>query len=120
MPNPYGAPEISVTAVAEKIANQESFVLMDVREADELQIAALEADQVQHVPLSKLSAEQVDGLPEALREDKDAEILVMCRSGGRSAQVTAWLTQQGYTNVLNVDGGILAYSRDVDSSIPTY
>jgi adenylyltransferase/sulfurtransferase len=120
MPNPYGAPEISVTQVAEKINNKEDFILLDVRESDELEIAAVLADQLVHTPLSKLAADQASALPNTIQEDQACEIVVMCRSGGRSAQVTAWLTQQGWTNVLNMDGGILAYSRDVDSSIPTY
>jgi rhodanese-related sulfurtransferase len=44
----------------------------------------------------------------------------MCHHGTRSAQVTAWLAQQGYKNVSNVAGGIDAYARQVDSSVGFY
>jgi adenylyltransferase/sulfurtransferase len=44
----------------------------------------------------------------------------MCRSGGRSAQVAGFLRQQGYSRVWNLAGGILAWSEQVDPTIPSY
>lgn len=119
MPNPYGAPEISVQDVAAKLTAQESFVLLDVREPHELQHASLAPGTYELVPLSDLATRQLAALPESAK-DQDAEIAVLCHHGIRSAQVTAWLRQQGWTNVLSVAGGIDAYAREVDSSVGMY
>jgi rhodanese-related sulfurtransferase len=119
MPNPYGAPEISVREVADKLAQAESFVLLDVREAYELQGATLPPGTFELVPLSDLAARQLSALPDAA-QDKEAEIVVLCHHGVRSAQVTAWLRQQGWTNVLSVAGGIDAYAREIDPSVGMY
>ena len=118
MANPYGVPEISAADVAEKIENNENFILLDVREPLELQRASVEA--AVSAPLSQLAQQGPDALPEGVRDDKSAEIVVMCHHGGRSAQVTAWLIQQGYSDVTNMGGGIHAWSMSVDPSVPTY
>jgi len=47
-------------------------------------------------------------------QDKNAEIVVFCHKGVRSAQVTMWLKQQGWTNVLSMAGGIDAWAKQVD------
>jgi rhodanese-related sulfurtransferase len=44
----------------------------------------------------------------------------MCRSGGRSLRVARFLEQQGFKSVANLSGGVLAWSREVDPSIPEY
>ena len=119
MPNPYGAPEISVHDVAAKLETQEPFVLIDVREPYELQSATLPPGTFELVPLSELAARQLAALPEAAR-DHAAEIVVFCHHGIRSAQVTAWLLQQGWTNVLSMAGGIDAYAREVDPLVGMY
>ncbi len=49
---------------------------------------------------------------------KDTPVVVMCRSGGRSSQVATFLESEGYTNVLNLEGGILRWALDVDPSLP--
>ena len=117
MPNPYGVPEISVQILAEKRANEEAFILLDVREPHELQFAEL--DDILLLPLSLLAEQKLDAIPEEL-EDKDQEIVVMCHTGRRSAQVTAWLLQQGWTNVFNLDGGIEAYALEIDPDVGHY
>lgn len=119
MPNPLGVPGISVKQLAEKLAADEEFVLLDVREPSELRAANL-GDGVTAVPLSELARRQLDALPEAIRDDKKAEVVVMCHHGNRSAQVTAWLRHHGWTNVYNLDGGIDAYAREVDPRIGRY
>ena len=113
MPNPYGAPEIFVQDVAAKAAADESFVWLDVREANELMPSSIHNDSVINVPLSVLAEQQTAALP-AEAQDKDAEIMVFCHHGARSAQVAAWLRRQGWTNVLNMEGGIDAWARQVD------
>ena len=117
MPNPFGAPEVTVQDVAAKREANEDFVLLDIREPEEHEVARI--DGADFVPMSKLAAEQTSALPEAAQE-KNAEIVTFCHHGMRSAQVTAWLAQQGWTNVSSMDGGIDAWSQQVDSSVPTY
>lgn len=118
MPNPYGVPEVSVQTLAEKRTNEEDFILLDVREPHELQFAEIE-DGVTLLPLSLLAEQKLDAIPEAL-EDKEQEIVVMCHTGRRSAQVTAWLRQQGWTSVFNLDGGIEAYALEIDPDVGRY
>ena len=115
----FGLPEISVQEVAEKRANGDDFILLDVREDKELHYANL-GDGVTHVPLSDIAERRLDALPASITENKDAEIVVMCHHGNRSGQVTGWLRQQGWTNVLNMAGGIDAYAMQVDSSVGRY
>ncbi|MCB8942705.1 MAG: hypothetical protein H6658_02900 [Ardenticatenaceae bacterium] len=115
----FGIPEISVQDVATKRANGDDFILMDVREAVELNYANL-GEGVLHVPLSDIAERRLEALPESIVAGKDAEIVVMCHHGNRSGQVTGWLLQQGWTNVLNMVGGIDAYAIQVDSSVGRY
>ena len=112
-------PEISVQEVAAKRTNGDDFILVDVREPNELAIANL-GDGITHLPLSQLAQEQLAAVPENISQNKDAEIVIFCHHGGRSAQVTGWLKHQGWTNVYNMVGGIDAYSIAVDPSIRRY
>jgi len=105
-------PQISATQLKHMREAEEDFLLLDVRDPSELSIADLGG---QCVPMDELS----DRLPE-VAPDKDARIVVMCRSGARSAHVVAWMLKQGYTDVLNLDKGIIGWSRDVDPSVPVY
>jgi adenylyltransferase/sulfurtransferase len=118
MANPFGVPSVTVKDVEQKRAAGEEFILLDVREPSELEKASL--SDVETAPTSKLSYLGPEALPESVRENKDAEIVVMCRTGGRSAQVTAWLRSQGWSNVWNMDGGIHAWSREIDPTLPRY
>ena len=52
--------------------------------------------------------------------DPRRDTVVICRSGGRSAQVAQFLERQGFSSVFNLAGGILAWSRDLDPTIPQY
>ena len=119
MPNPHGAPEISVQDVSEKQKNGNSFVWLDVREPHEIPMASISDESIHLVPLSTIAQQQLEALPEVAK-DPHAEIIVFCHHGGRSAQVVMWLQQQGWTNVLNMDGGIHAWAEEIDSSIGTY
>jgi rhodanese-related sulfurtransferase len=87
--------------------------LLDVREADEW--AAGHAPTAQHLPMSELTA-RLGELPD------DDPLYVICRSGGRSSRVVAYLAGQGYPAV-NVDGGMRAWSAQgravvADSGVP--
>lgn len=109
-------PKISVEQLAMRLAESpEGLQLIDVREDQEVAIAHLEG--FEHLPLSEF-AEWSEQIP--TRFDPDAETLVLCHHGSRSAQMCQWLLTQGFTNVKNVEGGIDAYSLVIDPSIPQY
>lgn len=116
--NSFGVPGIDVNEFAARREKGDQAIVLDVREPHELKMATL-GDWVVNAPLSALARQGPDALPEAAR-DKSAEILVLCHHGSRSAQVTAFLRKNGWTNVINIDGGIHAYSQFVDPNIPMY
>ncbi|RIK35724.1 MAG: hypothetical protein DCC55_29420 [Chloroflexi bacterium] len=119
MPNPFGAPEISVQEVNQRLQNGDEFVWVDVREPHELQVAYIEDKRIVELPMSLLAAQQLDAIPEELA-DKEAAVIVFCHKGVRSAQVTMWLRQQGWANVLNMEGGIDAWAQEIDESVGMY
>lgn len=119
MPNPYGAPEISVHDVEQKRQNAEEFIWIDVREPNEVAAVQIPDERITTVPLSELAQKQLDALPETLKA-QDSEVIVYCHHGMRSAQVTAWLKQQGWTNVKSMAGGVDAWAHEIDPSIGTY
>jgi rhodanese-related sulfurtransferase len=112
-------PEITVTELSEKLKSDESFILLDVRELHELQYAKLTDSRLDVTPMSRLAREGTNALSDTAKV-QDATIYVMCHHGSRSAQVTAWLAQQGWTNVFNIRGGIDEYARRVDQSVGFY
>lgn len=112
-------PEITVTELSEKLKSDESFILLDVRELHELQYAKLTDSRLDVTPMSRLAREGTNALSDTAQA-QDATIYVMCHHGSRSAQVTAWLAQQGWKNVFNVRGGIDEYARRVDQSVGFY
>ncbi|WP_298888675.1 rhodanese-like domain-containing protein [uncultured Serinicoccus sp.] len=89
-------PSIPVTELADDA------VVVDVREPEEW--AAGHAPGAIHLPLGDIPA-RIDELPET-----SASLPVVCRSGGRSGRAVEWLVQQGF-DVVNVDGGMQAWSR---------
>ncbi len=95
----------------DQLASEQPPVLLDVREDWELAIAGLSA--AIHIPM--------DQVPERMDElDMKRPVVVMCRSGARSMQVASFLIQNGFPRVFNLKGGILAWSEQVDQSIPSY
>ena len=116
--NPLNIPSTSVQDLKQKLENGTDFVLLDVREPVELLKANL-GNVALNVPLSKLAEYGTERLPDKVLQDKEAEIVVLCHHGNRSAQVTAWLRQQGWTRVFNLTGGIDAYAA-IDLSVGRY
>ncbi|MFT3893006.1 MAG: rhodanese-like domain-containing protein [Anaerolineales bacterium] len=112
-------PEITVIELAEKLKSDEKFVLLDVRELDELEYAKLTDTRLEVTHMSRLAQEGPNALSEAVRA-QDIPVYVMCHHGSRSAQVTMWLAQQGWKNVVNVRGGIDEYAKQVDRSVGMY
>lgn len=90
-------------------------VVLDVREAWELQTASVKPDgfELLHLPMASIPARLAE-IP------RDRPVACLCHHGGRSAQVTHFLMNQGYTRVANVAGGIHAWSQEVDPGIPVY
>lgn len=111
--------EISTTDLAEKLKTDDPFILLDVRELQELEYAKIMDCRLEVAPTSRLAEVGTDALSEAAKL-QDAVIYVMCHHGNRSAQVAAWLSQQGWKNVFNVRGGIDDYARRVDRSVGMY
>jgi rhodanese-related sulfurtransferase len=119
MLNFYGAPEISVFEVDHKMKAGENFILLDVRESDELKKSRLIHPNVHFSPLSRINREKLKALPERALQ-RDEEIIVICHHGIRSALVTAWLRNEGWKNVFSMDGGLAAYARHIDPSVGSY
>ena len=112
-------PEIDVKSRAEKLQSEDEFVLMDVREADELQRAKISDKRLLHLPLSQLASQGTSVLPESV-QGHERSVYVLCHHGNRSMQVTRWLMKAGFKNVVNARGGIEEYARKVDSSVGMY
>ena len=92
-------------------------LIIDVREDNELSIASF-TYSVLHLPLSK-AANWSTKIGELLPKDKP--IVVVCHAGVRSLNFGIWLLEQGVSkSVLNLVGGIDAWSTDVDHSVPRY
>jgi rhodanese-related sulfurtransferase len=96
--NPQTVPSVSVSDVADELPD--GVVLLDVRENDEW--AAGHAPHARHLPMSELAGRLAE-LP------ADDNLFVICRSGGRSARVTAYLNASGW-DAVNVDGGMQTWS----------
>jgi adenylyltransferase/sulfurtransferase len=102
---------IDAIELKQKIDRGDKFVLLDVREPHEYQIARIPGAQL--IPLGEL--------PKRLNElDKNADIVAQCRSGMRSQKAVDLLKANGFQHVRNMTGGILAWSDKVDPSVPKY
>ena len=106
--------QLSVAEFAQR-QTEPDLQLVDVREPEELEQAQL--DGFINLPLSQYGDWSTDIRS---RLDPNAETIVMCHHGMRSAQMCQWLASQGFANVKNLAGGIAAYAQVVDSSIPQY
>jgi adenylyltransferase/sulfurtransferase len=102
--------DITARGLAERITTGgDDFVLLDVREPHEWNAGHL--PDALHIPLQQLPSRLGD-LP------REQEIVVYCRMGGRSANAQQFLKANGFENVRNLAGGITAWKRDVDPSMP--
>jgi rhodanese-related sulfurtransferase len=106
-------PEISVTEAKARLAATPPPRLIDVREQDEWDLCHLPGAEL--VPLSRFGE-----LAPARLTDPAESLLIYCHHGGRSAQVTAHLLRNGFTDVTNVAGGIDAWSLEIDPALPRY
>jgi rhodanese-related sulfurtransferase len=104
--------EITPEEVKAKLDQGEPFTLLDVREPWEFETA--------HMARAKLIP--MGDIPSRGNQELDPEdhIVVVCHHGVRSMNVTAWLRQQGFEKAQSMRGGIDAWSRRVDGTVPTY
>jgi len=106
-------PELTASELKERLDRGDTLCLVDVREPFEWEIANLEEYGAVLMPLG-LFSESAEEL------DPGEEIVVYCRSGGRSARAAEYLRSKGFTRVWNLTGGITAWGEEVDPSIPRY
>jgi rhodanese-related sulfurtransferase len=112
-------PEISVEELAQKLKSSSPFIVLDVREAWEVDLVGIRDARVEARPVSQLARDGLDALPASARA-RDAEIYVLCQHGMRSASVTSWLVARGWKKVFSVSGGLDEYARKIDPSIGRY
>jgi len=105
-----GIPQMTVHELKRRIDAGDDLFILDVREPFEYQIANIGAKLI---PLNDV--------PQRLAEiDREREIVVHCKMGGRSQRVAEFLHQSGYAKVSNLAGGIVAWANEIDPKVPKY
>jgi sulfur-carrier protein adenylyltransferase/sulfurtransferase len=105
-----GIPQLTVKELKRRIDAGEDAYLIDVREPYEYQIAQIGGKLIPQ-----------NEVPLRLAEiDRDREVIVHCRSGARSQRIAEFLKQAGYPRVVNLAGGILAWSDEIDPKVQKY
>ncbi len=102
---------LSPAEFAEKRDADESWQLLDVREPWEIEIVSL-PDSIK-IPLSEVAERHAE-------LDRNRPLAVLCHAGARGARAAEYLVGVGFTRVANIVGGIDAWSREVDNSLPRY
>ena len=103
--------EKTVQELKQMLDNKEDFQLIDVREEHEFEICNLKGELI---PMGEI--------PDNVQKiSKDKPVIIHCRSGARSGNVIQYLESNfGYTNLYNLQGGILAWADEIDNSMPKY
>ena len=104
-------PQIAVRDLEQRMKLEQPFILLDVREPFEFEMAQIEGANL--IPLGELPARWQE-------LDREKEIFVFCHSGVRSARAAEFLRAAGFPKVANVTGGIDAWSEEVDPNVPRY
>jgi adenylyltransferase/sulfurtransferase len=105
-----GIPQLTVKELKQRFDAGEDVFLLDVREPYEYQIAQIGGKLIPQ-----------NDVPQRLAEiPREREIVVHCRSGARSQRIAEFLKQSGYPKVVNLAGGILAWSDEIDPSVQKY
>jgi adenylyltransferase/sulfurtransferase len=105
-----GIPEITVEELKQRLDAKDDLFILDVREPHEYKICNLNGYLI---PLNDL--------PKRVNElDPSKDMVVHCRSGGRSAKAVEFLRQAGFTKAKNLTGGILAWADRIDPKVPKY
>lgn len=102
---------LSVQELKEMQDDKADFIIIDVREPDEIKICSIGGV---NIPLATID-QNVDQIP------KDKMAVMLCRSGKRSYMATLFLQQEHeFENLYNLNGGIIAYARDIDPELTLY
>jgi adenylyltransferase/sulfurtransferase len=96
-----------------KLDRKDDFLLLDVRELYEYQVAKIPGSQL--IPVGELERRLGE-----LEPFKEKEIVAHCKTGGRSTKACELLLRSGFKNVWNVVGGITEWSNRIDPSVPKY
>lgn len=118
-PGPSEAVAISALELKRRLDAGEALALLDVREPGERAFCAIAAPggvRDLHIPMREIPAR----LDELKNAGAGSKVVVYCHLGVRSAHVTEWLRSQNVLPALNLEGGIDAWSRDVDPAVPRY
>lgn len=103
--------QITPKEIKARLDAGDPLTLIDVREDYELEIASIPA---KHIPKDEI-LQRISEVP------RSGDVVIFCRSGGRSqAVVTALQSQLGFTNLFNMQGGILRWADEVDSTLQKY
>ncbi len=99
---------LNVNELKEMIDNKEDYQLIDVRELHEFENANIQGILI---PMGEVPARYEE-------ISKDKKVIIHCRSGARSANAISFLEQNfGYTNLYNLEGGIIAWANEIDDSL---
>ncbi|PCI17719.1 MAG: rhodanese [Piscirickettsiaceae bacterium] len=103
---------ISAKQLKSLISDEKSeLFLLDVREENEFKYCHIAGSTL--IPMQTIP-NRLNDLP------KDLPIVTICHHGMRSQQVAQFLLQNGFSNIINLDGGVHAWAADVDNNMPTY
>lgn len=102
--------EVTVQELKEMMDRNDEFQLIDVREPFEYEVSNLNG---LNIPLGGV-------VIESDKVSKDKPVIIQCRSGKRSAQAVMLLEQQGFDNLANLKGGIVAWKEEIDPEMDVY
>lgn len=104
--------EITVAELRRQLSSEHAPLLLDVREPWEYATAQIPNSTL--IPMNEIPARAFNEL------DEDQPIAVLCHHGARSLSVANWLRGQGFEKAQSVAGGIDAWSREIDPTVPRY
>jgi len=107
---PVSVPELDVKTLKTRLDANDNIQLIDVREPHERELCHIGGELI---PVDQIPA-QIE------RIDRTRDVIIYCRTGVRSAQVVSWLLRNGFDNVWNLRGGLHAWSREIDPTVPRY
>lgn len=99
--------EVTVSELKQMRDNKEVHQLIDVREMHEVEAGNIGGE---HIPMGDVMA-NLDKI------SKDEKVIIHCKAGGRSGAIVNALESQGFTNVYNLKGGMLAWAKEIDNSL---
>jgi rhodanese-related sulfurtransferase len=105
--------QMTATELRDFLASGVSPMKIDVREDVELQYGVI--DDAIHIPM-----QSVPGQLNTLEKHKNDTIVLICRSGIRSQQIGAFMEEMGFTDIINLAGGMNAWAKDVDTNMTVY